>query len=94
MLIIAAALASLYTTCCAVYLDGPLDVFDRLRAWGLTVYPASVGKFLACPWCVGFWSGLAWAAAAALVLHLSWYWVCFLAPAYAALSGRLLEERE
>lgn len=86
------ALAALYAVKCITALDGPLDVFCRIRRWALIHYPASLGKMLLCPWCTGFWVGLLSAACAAALLGFSAVFVVPLGMAFAAVSGCLLED--
>lgn len=60
------------------------DVLDRPRAWLLrlgdwkegdpvvpSTYRAGLGKFLSCPWCLGFWLSLGWWGAWMLWPHAS-----------------------
>lgn len=94
MSILAGALATAFIAKCLTALDGPGDVFLRLRDRAQVRGPVWAAKLLECPWCVGFWVG---ALVSALVLHLLPLWPLLawplLACAYAAAAGLLLEER-
>lgn len=93
VLVLAAVMAAVYTVNCLVYLDGPLDMFIRIRDFAETHYPLFLGKLLNCPWCIGLWVGVFWAGALALVCGWPAWGVVFLGPAFAAISGLLLEDR-
>ena len=85
------ALATVYVTCCLISLDGPLDVFVRLRNAAETHRPATLGKMLLCPWCIGFWAALPFALFAVFVTGWAWWSVVMLWLSYAAIAGRTLE---
>jgi len=90
--LVVGALATTYVTCCLVYLDGPWEVFLRVRMFMETRSPRLLGKLWGCPWCTAFWVALVVAAALAGVADWDWQSGGLIALAWSAVAGLLLEQ--